>query len=118
LLYLHREREARAKADRTLNIEITGLSAGREVQIKALSRHVDVSTGAPHGATIDYVSSDRPCTPDAPCQVEWLFDADQLPSDFYYLLIEDAAGNLLWSNPHPERPDFVMLDTWDVQIED
>ncbi len=39
------------------------------------------------------------------------------PGDFYTLRVKDAAGDILWQNPYPDRPDFVVLDTWDVLLD-
>jgi hypothetical protein len=45
LLYLHRQREETAEAERTLNIELVGMPAGIEIQVEAQSWHLDVSNG-------------------------------------------------------------------------
>lgn len=116
LLYLHRQREAAAQADRTLDLSLTGFAAGTRIVAEVVSRHVDRSTGERHTATTDILLPDRPCTPEDPCAVHWTFDAATMLSDFYSLRVKDGAGQLLWSNPSPERPDLVVLDTWDVAI--
>jgi len=116
LLYLHHEREVTAIAERTLGIEIVGLAAGAEIQVEVLSWHVDISTAERQAETRRFFLPDHPCTADDPCTVEWVFEARTMPSDLYTLRVKDAGGKLLWSNPHPERPDFVTLDTWNVEI--
>jgi hypothetical protein len=118
VLYLHREREAAAEAERTLEVEIAGLAAGYEIQLEALSWHVDRSNGERHSATIRYVAPNRPCTVEEPCTVRWTLDAATTLSDFYRLRVENEVGELLWESPHPERPDFVALDTWEVGVDD
>jgi hypothetical protein len=116
LLYLHREREATAAAERTLDISIVGPAARSEIQTEALSRHVDIFTGEPYTATQRFLLPDHPCTSETPCTVRWTFDPGSTYSDFYDLRVKDAAGNLLWEKRSPDRPDFVLLDTWDVGL--
>jgi hypothetical protein len=87
LLYLHREREATAEVDRTLDIGIAGLPAAAEIQIQVVSHRVDVSTGTRHRETRAYRSSDRPCTLEHPCTIPWTFDASTTPSDLYSLRV-------------------------------
>lgn len=118
LLYLHRQRDAADAAVRTLEISITGLEAGVAVEIQAISRRADRSTGEPRVATTRFVSLQRPCTPEFPCTLRWTFDAATTLSDFYNLQVKDEAGALLWQSVHGDRPDFVALDTWDVAIDD
>jgi len=118
LLYLHRERGGTADADRTLAIGISGLAGGTDIEIEVISRHADVSTGEQWAKTRSFPLPNHPCTPDDPCTVQWTFDPTTTPSDLYYLRVKDSAGDLLWENPHTDRPDFVMLDTWDVGIDD
>jgi hypothetical protein len=118
LLYLHREREATAQADRTLTIHLSGLAGGAEIDVELVSRHVDVSTGDRHRVIKRFLLPDRPCISDDPCTIAWTFDATTMLSDFYYLRVKDQTGDLLWENPHPDRPDFVILDTWDVGIDE
>jgi len=112
LLYLHRERQATAAAERTLTLQLVGLGAATEIQLEAVSQHVNVSTGVSHTETENFFS-DRPCTAADPCTVEWTFDAT-MPSDLYNLRVKDQAGETLWESR--ERPAFVVLDTWDVEL--
>jgi hypothetical protein len=116
LLYLRREREATAVVDRTLAIRIAGLPAAAEIQIQVISRRVDISTAIRHRETRSYRLPDRPCTSEHPCTIPWTFDASTTPSDLYTLRVQDPAGDTLWKSPHPDRPDFALLDTWDVQV--
>jgi len=116
LLYLHREREGTTAPERTLGIEIVGLAAGAELQVELRSWHVDVSTAQRHAETRRFSLPDRPCTFVEPCTLQWVFEAATMPSDLYTLRIQDANGKRLWSNPQPERTDFVALDTWDVRF--
>lgn len=116
LLYLHRQREAAASADRTLEISMVGLDGATEVTLEAISRHVDRSSGERHTLATRLALPDHPCTSDAPCSVQWTLGAATTLSDFYTLRIKNDAGQILWSNPDPERPDFVALDTWEVEI--
>ena len=118
LLYLHRERQAMPETDRTLDIQVAGLPAGTPIQMEAQSRHVDVTTGERHTAAKRFVLPDRPCTSETLCTVHWTFDAATALSDLYDLRLKDAAGTLLWEKRSPDRPDFVMLDTWDVGLDD
>jgi hypothetical protein len=113
LLYLHRERQATTAAERTLTIQLTGLTAATEIQLEAVSLHQDVSTGASHTETTSFITPDRPCTAQDPCTVEWTLDAT-MPSDLYTLRVQDQAGETLWESQ--ERPAFVALDTWDVEL--
>lgn len=112
LLYLHRQREAAPRAERTLEVSMVGLAGDTEIELEAISRHVDKSTGERHDLGARFV------LPDDPCTVRWTFDAATTLSDFYTLYVRDDAGQALWSNPYPERPDFVALDTWDTNIDD
>jgi hypothetical protein len=118
LLYLHHEREGTAEADRTLAITISGLTGGIDIEIEVISRHADVSTGEKRAKTRSFPLPNHPCTPDDYCTVRWTFDPTTTPSDLYYLRVKDSGGDLLWENPHADRPDFVMLDTWDIGIDD
>jgi hypothetical protein len=95
LLYLHHEHEGTAEADRTLAIGISGLAGGTDIQVEVISRHADVSTGEQWAETRSFPLPNHHCAPDDPC-----------------------AGHLLWENPTAERPDFAMLDTWEVEIND
>ncbi len=112
LLHLHRERQATAAAERTLTLQLVGLGAATEIQLEAVSQHVNVSTGVSHRETESFFS-DRPCIAEDPCTVEWTFDAT-MPSDLYTLRVKDQAGVTLWESR--ERPAFVALDTWDVEL--
>jgi hypothetical protein len=116
LLYLRREREATAEADRTLDIHIAGLPAAEEIQIQVISRRLNASTGMQHRETRGHRLPDRPCTSEHPCTIQWTFDATATPSDLYTLRVQDLEGDTLWKSPHPDRPDFGLLDTWDVQV--
>ncbi len=117
LLYLHHERDAAAPAERTLTVYLSGLEGGSEVELEAASRHVNVATGERHRGAMRALLPDRPCTADDPCTVLWTLDAETMLSDLYALRVKNAAGELLWENPHPDRPDFAALDTWDVDID-
>jgi hypothetical protein len=117
LLYLHREREAAAHTDRTLTIHISGLEGGAEVELEAESRHVNVATGERHRETARTLLPDRPCTADDPCAIRWTFDVRTMLSDLYTLRVKDSTGDLLWENPHSDRPDFAALDTWEVGVD-
>jgi hypothetical protein len=113
LLYLHHGREAADAAERTLEIRITDLAGRSTVQIEAQSIHADITTGKRHTETTPLFSLDRPCTAADPCTVEWTFDAT-MPSDLYTLRLKDQGGKTLWEDR--ERPAFVALDTWDVEL--
>ena len=114
LLYLRRERAATAAAERTLHISLSGIGGGSEIQIELTSRHKDVSTFRPHTLTQRFGLPSHPCTVADPCTVSWTFDPASTHSDFYTLRVTDPAGKELWTNGSAERPDFVILDTWDV----
>jgi hypothetical protein len=116
LLYLHRERQAATEADRTLAVNLSGPVGGTEVEIELISQHVDVSTGERHRVARRFLLPNRPCTQDDPCSIRWALDVRTMLSDFYTLQIEDNGGRLLWQNPLPDQPDFVILDTWDVSL--
>ncbi len=118
LLFLHQQREAAPAKDRTLVVSVVGVAAGTEIELEAISRHVDTTTGAQHTLTTRVVLPEHPCAVDIPCTVPWTLDAATTLSDFYTLRMKDTTGNVLWSNPDPERPDFVALDTWDAEIGD
>ncbi len=115
LLFLHHERDATPKVERTLEVTFSGLSHATQIQLKLVSHHVNVATGEPHVETKDLALPDRPCTADSPCTIHWTLDA-ATPSDVYYLRVNDGSGNTLWQNPDPHRPAFVALDTWDVSL--
>jgi hypothetical protein len=117
LLYLHRQHEPAPAADRTLDILLAGLPTGLAIQIEAVSRHADVTTGKRHIRTQRFVP-DRPCTSDAPCLVQWTFDDGSTHSDLYDLRVKDLAGSVAWETTSPDRPDFAMLETWDVGVDD
>jgi hypothetical protein len=116
LLFLHREREAAPEAQRTLNIDIVGTVPGTEITVEALSQHVDVTTGERHAVSQVFATPDHRCSFDALCELEWVLDPATVLSDFYSLRVTDEAGDTLWEDPNPERPDFVVLDTWDVGL--
>jgi hypothetical protein len=118
LVYLHRQGEITPETERKLEIQITGLAARTSIQIEAQSHHTDVSTGFHHTLTTSFTAPDRPCTVEAPCTFEWVINATAMPSDFYTLRAKDNAGVTLWENPHPDRPDFVALEAWDVALGD
>ncbi len=118
LLYLHRERDAAVQADRTLVVNVSGPVGGSEIEVEAISYHVDVSTGERHRAAMRFPLPQRPCTQEKPCAVPWAFDARTMLSDFYTLYVKDSTGRLLWTNPQPDRPDFAILDTWDLSLLD
>ena len=118
LLYLHSQREATLDADRTLDIHIAGLPLGSAIQIEAVSRHADVTTGERHTATQRFILPDRPCASETPCTVHWTFDPGSTYSDLYDLRVSDAGGGVLREKTDADRPDFAMLDTWDVGLDD
>jgi hypothetical protein len=60
----------------------------------------------------------RACIPEDPCRLDWEFDPQTTFSDLYRLRVRIGPGELLWSNPDPERPDFALLDTWDVGVDE
>jgi hypothetical protein len=115
LLYLHHQRIAATEADRTLVINLSGPVGGTEIKIEAISHHVDVSTGYRHTVARRFLLPHHPCTQDEPCTFHWTFGTNTTLSDLYTLHIRNAIGQLLWQNPNPDRPDFVILDTWDVK---
>jgi hypothetical protein len=117
LLYLHHERQPADRADRTLTIAVSGLAGGAEIEVEAVSRHKNVSTGRRHREARRFVLPDRPCTSDDPCMVHWTVDPATTLSDLYTLRVRDGAGHLLWKNPYSDRPDLAMLDTWDVGLD-
>jgi hypothetical protein len=114
LLYLHRQGELTPPTERTLQIQVSGLSAGTEIQIEAISHHVNVTTGERHTVTESFKTPDRPCTADAPCTLQWTLDAAMTLGDLYYLRLTDQVGKTLWENL--DRPIFVALDTWEVDL--
>jgi hypothetical protein len=116
LLYLHRQRDAAGEAERTLRIDVTGVPAGAELLIEATSYHVDRSTDQRHTVTGRFTTPDRPCTPEYPCTARLVLDPGRDLGDFYVLQVKGASGELLWENPQPGRPDFVVLDTWDTDF--
>ncbi len=123
VLYLHRQRETTPAAERTLEIGLVGLAAGNEIEIKVVSFHEDVTTGRPVTARMSFLS-DRRCTANAPCTVDWTIDAANLTgrkdlsgfySDLYYVHVTDTAGQTLWEDL--TRPAFAALDTWDMEMD-
>jgi hypothetical protein len=116
LLYLHHERQATDAAEQTLTLQIAGLAGGTALHFEAVSQHTHAYTGEPHTLNKRFVLPERPCTPADPCTLRWTFDPQTALSDLYTLRVRSEAGELLWSNPAPERPDFVILDTWDVGV--
>jgi hypothetical protein len=117
LLYLHRERTGATEGDRTLTISLSGLSGGTAVEVEVISRHDDITTGNRREESRRFTLPGHPCTSDNPCMVQWTFDPATTLSDLYDLRVKDGDGRPLWQNPHPDRPDFVLLDTWDVRID-
>ena len=115
LLTLHRQRQAAASSERTLTVQVAGLAGGTPVELEIHSLHEHPHTGAPHHVRGRAVLPDRPCTASAPCTLSWTLDAATL-SDFYRLTLRDSDGALLWRNPDPQRPDFVALDTWAIDL--
>jgi len=118
VLYLHQGRENTGDPERTLNISITGSTAGEEIDLEIVSRHENISTGAPHTKMQRIAYPDRDCLSNNPCVIRWTFNPQTTPSDFYSLRVKDKAGHILWQNPYSDRPDFVMLDMWDVGLDD
>ena len=82
-----------------------------------VSHHEDIPTGGRREESSHFVLPDRPCTSDDPCAVQWTFDPATALSDLYYLRVKDGSGRLLWENPYSDRPDFAVLDTWDVGVD-
>jgi len=117
LVYLHRQQQATEVRARTLTLSVAGLTGGTSVEVEIISQHDDRTTFQPHRCSARFALSNRPCTPRAPCVLQWTLDPATVPSDFYRLAVRDAGGRLLWQNPDPERPDFVALDTWEARIE-
>ena len=115
LLTLHHEFATATEAERSLNVNTVGLEPAGHVRIELVSRHLDVTTGQPDRASIPFIAPDAGCTTAAPCSTQWLIDPATLRSDLYDLQIWDETGALLWSNP--QRPDLVMLDTWDLGLD-
>jgi hypothetical protein len=116
LLYLHRQREVAGPNERTLEIRIAGLAGGMALQVEAVSRHEHAYFGEPGTLTQRFLLPERPCTPEEPCTLQWEFEPETTFSDLYSVRVKNEAGELLWSNPIPDRPDFVLLDTWDVGV--
>jgi hypothetical protein len=116
LLYLHHERDATQVAARTLQISLAGLGGGREIEVEAISQHANAYTDEAETKTQRFLLPDRLCTGDDPCTLQWTFDPGATLSDLYHLRIKSATGELLWADHDPGRPDFVILDTWDVGI--
>jgi hypothetical protein len=115
LLYLHREYEATAEAERTLEITISDLVQSTELQIELVSQHTNVVTGERHKEKMHFAPSDRSCATKTRCTIRWTIDGTT-PSDLYTLRVRDAAGNTIWENSNPNRPDFVALDTWTIAL--
>jgi hypothetical protein len=111
LLYLRHERTAPRKIQRTLSISVSNIAPGSEVEIEATSLNTDVTTDKPHVATRRFVIAKDPSV------LTWTFDPAHTPSDLYRLRLMDGAGNTLWENPQVGRPDFALLDTWDVALD-
>jgi hypothetical protein len=118
VLYLHRERDITLPSARTIEIQLIGISGPKELALEIISRHVDVSTGKPHTATKPVMLPDGDCDVEHPCVVRWTIDSETTPSDFYTLRVYDKDGQVLWQNPCKDRPDIVMLDTWDLNLDD
>ncbi|MBN1937526.1 MAG: hypothetical protein JW934_22905 [Anaerolineae bacterium] len=117
LLFLNRQRQATAEAERTLTIQLAGLAGGRPVEIDLLSLHENPTTNAQHRQSRRVELPDRLCSTLNPCTIAWALDAATMLSDLYRLVLRDDKGNLLWENPNPERPDLVALDAWQVDID-
>jgi hypothetical protein len=116
VLYLHRQRLAAPPQERTLSIEISGVAAGRGIELELVSRHVNVLTGQQHHLSRSFRFPDRTCTAANPCTLTWTVEASDLYSDFYSLRVRDGA-QVLWQNAYADRPDLVALDTWDVSLD-
>jgi hypothetical protein len=110
VLYLRHERTATRKIQRTLSIAVSKVALGSELKIEVTSLNTDVTTGKPHVAARRFVIAKDPFI------LTWTFDPAHTPSDLYRLRLMDGAGNTLWENPHAGRPDFALLDTWDVAL--
>lgn len=117
LLYLHHAREATPPVERTLTLFISGSVGGREIEVELLSWHTNVVTGERHRITKRLPLHSRTCTTDDPCTINWTLDPETVYSDFYTLRVRDEAGDLLWENAHQDRPDLVVLDRWDANID-
>ena len=116
LLTLHQQQRATDAGERTLTIQVAGLAGGTPVELEVRSWHEHPVTGAQQQVHGRAMLPDRPCTAAAPCTLSWALDAATTLSDFYRLALRDGDGDLLWQNPDPQRPDFVALDTWNVDI--
>ncbi len=118
VLYLRQERNDTAELERTLTLSLTGFKGGEEIAFEIMSQHIDISTGIQHTQARQVTLPDRECTPDDPCVLRWTIDPQTTPGDFYTLRVLDSMGRVLWQNPYGDRPDFVMLDRWDVGLDD
>ncbi len=118
VLYLRGERKITEPSIRTLEIHLTGITGPQEIFIEIKSLHVDISSGKAYTATNPVMLPDRSCDIDRPCMVRWTINPETTPSDFYTLRVRDKNGQILWQNPYQDRPDFVMLDTWDINLDD
>lgn len=118
LLYLHQNRHETAASERTLNIVFTGIDGGREIVVELLSQHENVETDMKYVDTQRFTLPDHRCDANNPCAVKWVANPHMTPSDFYYLQVKDSDGVILWPQEGADRPDFVMLDRWDVPVGD
>jgi hypothetical protein len=112
LVYVRSNRMPTLHSSRTLTIGIAGMDQG-ELRLQAVSHHVNVATGQRHTTSLQPPALQGPCTPEHPCQIQWMLE-ENIPSDFYYLRITDKQGTALWQDL--ERPAFVALDTWRVPM--
>ncbi len=58
VLYLHQNRQNTGDIDRTLDINLTGLDGGIEIEAEILSRHEDISTGMVYTETHPFTLPD------------------------------------------------------------
>jgi len=118
LLTLHEQQQATLADKRTLTLQISGLAAGTQVELLAVSWHNNPTTGEHHRMSEFLSLPERDCSIHDPCTLHWTWDAGAALSDFYRIVLRDEDGGVLWQNPDPERPDLVAVDTWQVDIDD
>jgi hypothetical protein len=116
LLTLHQQQRATEARERTLTIQVAGLSGGTPVELEIRSWHEHPVTGAQQQVRGRATLPNQSCTAAAPCTLSWTLDAATMFSDFCRLALRDGDGDLLWQNPDPQQPDFVALDTWEIDI--
>jgi hypothetical protein len=116
VLYLNHDGEAAEEGERTLALALAGFAGEMEVEVEILSWHEDPTTREPHRESTQFRLPQQGCAAFEPCTIQWTLDAVTMLSDLYRLTLRDGDGNVLWQNPEPRRPDFVALDTWEVEL--